>query len=60
MLKNRLAVYPGRVRLVVHDPIDAAGVAANDARTLNEQVRDLIRTEAECDVVDAAAADRVA
>ena len=31
MLKGRLATYPGRVRLVVHEPIDTRGLEDMDA-----------------------------
>lgn len=64
MLKNRLAVYPGRVRLVVHEPIDTTGLTRTDAKVFGERVREVVRPDAESDVVvskDAAgAADRVA
>jgi 1-acyl-sn-glycerol-3-phosphate acyltransferase len=49
MLKGRLAVYPGTVRLVVHEPIDTTGLAATSSREFAERVRSLIRTEAEGD-----------
>jgi len=33
---------PGHARLVVHEPIDTAGLAAGDARRLAERVRDVV------------------
>jgi 1-acyl-sn-glycerol-3-phosphate acyltransferase len=51
MLKNRLAVYPGRVRLVVHEPIDTSGPAATGPREFGERVRRIIAPDAESDVV---------
>jgi 1-acyl-sn-glycerol-3-phosphate acyltransferase len=53
MLKGRLATYPGHVRLVVHDPIDTAGMSGADAKAFGERVRQIIRPDAESDVVDA-------
>jgi hypothetical protein len=50
MLKGRLAVYPGRVRLVVHEPIDTTGLAGTDAKEFGERVRQVIRPMAESDV----------
>ncbi len=50
MLKGRLATYPGRVRLVVHDPIDTAGMADADAREFGERVRAILAPTAEADV----------
>lgn len=52
MLKGRLATYPGHVTLVVHEPIDTAGMAGIDAKAFAERVRQIIRPEAESDVVD--------
>ena len=52
MLKGRLATYPGRVRLVVHEPIDTSGVAGGDpraARAFAARVRDVIAPDAESD-----------
>jgi 1-acyl-sn-glycerol-3-phosphate acyltransferase len=54
MLKGRLAVYPGRVRLVIHDPIQTKGLAIRDAKKFGERVRELIRPAAESDVEPAA------
>jgi 1-acyl-sn-glycerol-3-phosphate acyltransferase len=51
MLKGRLATYPGRVRLVVHAPIDTSALAGTDPRTFGERVRHVIAPEAEADVV---------
>jgi 1-acyl-sn-glycerol-3-phosphate acyltransferase len=42
MRKGRLTTCPGLARLVVHEPIDTAGLAVADARRLAEQVRDVI------------------
>ena len=42
MRKGRLMTRPGHARLVVHAPIDTAGLAVADARRLAEQVRDVI------------------
>ena len=50
MLKGRLATYPGRVRLVVHDPIDTTGLAGTDRKAFAERVRQMIVPEAESDV----------
>ena len=50
MLKGRLATYPGDVRLIVHDPIDTAGLAGSDAREFAERVRRVIAPDAEQDL----------
>ena len=50
MLKGRLATYPGRVRLVVHDPIDTTGLAGTDPKAFGERVRRVIAPDAEVDV----------
>jgi 1-acyl-sn-glycerol-3-phosphate acyltransferase len=51
MLKGRLAVYPGRVRLIVHEPIDTSGMSGRDAKkTFGERVRQIITPDAESDV----------
>jgi len=53
MLKGRLATYPGRVRLIVHEPIDTTGLAGADARTAKAfaaRVRNVIAPDAESDV----------
>ena len=50
MLKGRLATYPGRVRLVVHAPIDTSALGGTDPRTFGERVRHIIAPEAEGDV----------
>ncbi len=42
MRKGRLMTSPGHARLVVHEPIDTAGLAAGDARRLAERVRDVV------------------
>ena len=51
MLKGRLATYPGRVRLVVHQPIDTAGLAGTDPKAFGERIRQVVAPEAETDVV---------
>src|SRR5207253_9845020 len=53
MLKGRLATYPGRVTLIVHEPIDTLGVEgdARAARTFAARVRDVIAPDAESDVM---------
>jgi 1-acyl-sn-glycerol-3-phosphate acyltransferase len=50
MLKGRLATYPGRVRLVVHDPIDTSGLAEADPKEFADRIRSLIAPAAEQDV----------
>ncbi len=50
MLKGRLATYPGRVRLVVHDPISTLDLAGTDTRRFAERVRAVITADAESDV----------
>jgi 1-acyl-sn-glycerol-3-phosphate acyltransferase len=50
MLKGRLTAYPGRVRLVVHPPIDTTGMSSRDARQFAERVRQIIAPDAESDV----------
>jgi 1-acyl-sn-glycerol-3-phosphate acyltransferase len=50
MLKGRLATYPGRVRLVIHDPVDTTGLEATDPKEFGERVRGLIAPAAEEDV----------
>jgi 1-acyl-sn-glycerol-3-phosphate acyltransferase len=49
MLKGRLATYPGRVRLVVHAPIDTTGMSGSDAKAFGERVRQVIAPDAESD-----------
>ena len=49
MLKGRLATYPGRTRLVVHEPIDTSGLSGADARDFAERVRAIIAPDAESD-----------
>ena len=49
MLKGRLATYPGRVRLVVHPPIDTAGLSRADARAFAARVREVLAPVAESD-----------
>jgi 1-acyl-sn-glycerol-3-phosphate acyltransferase len=50
MLKGRLATYPGRVRLVVHEAIDTSSLAGSDPKAFGERVRQIIAPEAESDV----------
>ena len=57
MLKGRLATYPGRVILVVHEPIDTSGLAGADPREFGERVRQIVLAAAETDV-EAPAAQR--
>ena len=59
MLKGRLATYPGRVRLIVHEPIDTSALAAADpraARAFAASVREVIAPDAESDISPASAA----
>jgi 1-acyl-sn-glycerol-3-phosphate acyltransferase len=50
MRKGRLAVYPGRVKVVVHAPIDTTDLAGSDPRAFGARVRDVVRPIAESDV----------
>jgi 1-acyl-sn-glycerol-3-phosphate acyltransferase len=50
MLKGRLATYPGRVQLVIHDPIDTTGMSRKDAREIAERVRRVVAPAAESDL----------
>ena len=53
MLKGRLATYPGRVKLIVHEPIDTTGLAGADprvARAFAARVREVIAPHAESDI----------
>jgi 1-acyl-sn-glycerol-3-phosphate acyltransferase len=50
MLKGRLATYPGRVRVIVHAPIDTAGLKGSDPRALADRVRATIAGDAESDL----------
>jgi 1-acyl-sn-glycerol-3-phosphate acyltransferase len=52
MLKGRLATYPGRVRLVVHEPIDTSTLAGTDPKEFGERVRKIIAPDAESEVAD--------
>lgn len=56
MRKGRLATYPGKVRLVVHDPIDTTGLAGSDVRAFGERVRQIVAAAAEADVDNAGSA----
>jgi 1-acyl-sn-glycerol-3-phosphate acyltransferase len=49
MLKGRLATYPGRVKLIVHPPIDTTGMSSRNAREFAERVRQIITPDAESD-----------
>jgi 1-acyl-sn-glycerol-3-phosphate acyltransferase len=50
MLKGRLATYPGRVRLVVHEPIDTRGLEETDPKEFGERIRRIIAPDVESDV----------
>jgi len=50
MLKGRLATYPGRVRLVVHEPISTEGLSESDPKEFGERVRRVVAPAAESDV----------
>ena len=60
MLKGRLATYPGRVRLTIHEPIDTTGLAGTDPREFGERVRAVLQADAERDVEGGDAVHRVA
>jgi 1-acyl-sn-glycerol-3-phosphate acyltransferase len=47
MSKGRLVTRPGRVRLVVHEPISTQGFSPTDARQLAGQVRDIVAASLE-------------
>jgi 1-acyl-sn-glycerol-3-phosphate acyltransferase len=49
MLKGRLAAHPGDVRLVIHDPIETAGLDRSQARSFAERVRQVLVPDAESD-----------
>ncbi|HKC55709.1 MAG TPA: lysophospholipid acyltransferase family protein [Vicinamibacterales bacterium] len=57
MLKGRLATSPGRVKLIVHEPIDTTGLSGNPraARAFAARVREVIAPAAESDVAAPAA-----
>jgi 1-acyl-sn-glycerol-3-phosphate acyltransferase len=50
MMKGRVTTYPGRVKLVVHPPIDTTGMSSRDARAFAERVRQIITPVAESDM----------
>ena len=50
MPKGQLTTYPGRVKLVVHPPVDTTGLSSRDARAFAERVRQIIAPIAESDV----------
>jgi 1-acyl-sn-glycerol-3-phosphate acyltransferase len=59
MLKGRLAAYPGRVRLIVHEPIDTSDFVGADpraAKAFAARVRQVIAPAAESDISPASAA----
>jgi 1-acyl-sn-glycerol-3-phosphate acyltransferase len=59
MLKGRLATYPGRVKLIVHEPIDTTGLTGGDpraARAFAARVREVIAPDAESDLTAVSAA----
>jgi 1-acyl-sn-glycerol-3-phosphate acyltransferase len=59
MLKGRLTTYPGRVRLIVHEPIDTSDLVGADPRTARAfaaRVREVIAVDAESDISPASAA----
>ena len=47
MRKGELMVQPGRVSLVVHDPIETSGMSRDQARELAERVRSVVAAAAE-------------
>ena len=49
MLKGRLMVQPGKVKLLVHEPIETASLANVDPREFAEQVRETVRKYVELD-----------
>lgn len=49
MQKGLLATYPGRVKLVVHEPIDTIGLAGSNAKVFAELVRTVVAPAAEVD-----------
>jgi 1-acyl-sn-glycerol-3-phosphate acyltransferase len=51
MLKGRLATYPGRVQVVVHEAIETVPLAGTDPKTLAERVRAVVAADAEADVI---------
>ncbi|MBI2828606.1 MAG: 1-acyl-sn-glycerol-3-phosphate acyltransferase [Acidobacteria bacterium] len=50
MRKGRLATCPGRVRLVLHDPIDTSELSGTDPRAFADRVRQIVAPDAESDV----------
>jgi 1-acyl-sn-glycerol-3-phosphate acyltransferase len=53
MAKGQLAAHPGRVQLIVHDPIETSELAEVDVKEFGERIRQIIRPAAESDVADA-------
>jgi 1-acyl-sn-glycerol-3-phosphate acyltransferase len=53
MAKGQFAAHPGRVRLVVHDPIETMDLKDVDVKQFGERVRQIIRPAAESKVADA-------
>ncbi|HVG56773.1 MAG TPA: lysophospholipid acyltransferase family protein [Vicinamibacterales bacterium] len=50
MLRDRLATYPGHVKLIVHEPIETTDLTGADAREFAERVRRVIVPAAESDM----------
>ena len=50
MQKGHLTTYPSRVGLIVHAPIETAGMAGTDRKAFGERVRHIIAPAAESDV----------
>jgi len=50
MLRGRLATYPGKVKLVIHEPIDTRDLAGSDPRDFGQRVRGVITPIAESDL----------
>jgi 1-acyl-sn-glycerol-3-phosphate acyltransferase len=46
MFRGELMVHPGRVTVIVHDPIETAGVARDAARDFAATVRDIVAANA--------------
>jgi 1-acyl-sn-glycerol-3-phosphate acyltransferase len=50
MLKGRLATYPGRVRLIVHEPIDTSSLSSTDRKAFARRVHEIVARGAEIDL----------
>lgn len=57
MLRGRLATYPGRVRLVIHEPIETRALAGVDPKDFGERVRQIVAPDAESDADNAGRAE---